>query len=141
MKKFKFKIRGNDYNVEILQHERNIINIEVNGSEYEVELEKDVKTSNRPTIKRSMVQTPMNAAKIAKTSGGSTTKVIAPLPGTILKIMVQNGDDIKIGDNLMIMEAMKMENNVLAEKAGIIKSIKVAVGDTVLQNDVLLEIE
>ena len=69
------------------------------------------------------------------------SQVKAPLPGNIFKILVKEGDEIKKGDNIMIMEAMKMENNVLAEKDGTIKSIKVSEGDAVLQNDILAEIE
>jgi len=140
MKKFKFKIRGNDYNVDILKHERNEMTVEVNGTEYKVELEKEVATSNRPTIVRSAVKTNTNKSQIKKQVSSSVSKITAPLPGTIIKIMVGVGDEVKAGDTLLTMEAMKMENNVNTEKAGKISSIKVAAGDTVLQNDVLIEI-
>lgn len=140
MKKFKFKIRGNDYNVDILKHERNEMTVEVNGTEYKVELEKEVATSNRPTIVRSAVKTNTNKSQIKKQVSSSVSKITAPLPGTIIKIMVGVGDEVKAGDTLLTMEAMKMENNVNTEKAGKISSIKVADGDTVLQNDVLIEL-
>ena len=68
-------------------------------------------------------------------------KVKAPLPGSIFKLNVAVGDSVKKGDTLLIMEAMKMENNIMAEKDGVVKSVKVAVGDAVLQEDVLMEIE
>jgi len=140
MKKFKFKIRGNDYQVDILKHERNEITVEVNGTEYKVELEKEVVTSKRPTIVRSAVNTNSNKSQIKKQEVGSASKILAPLPGTIIKVMVAVGDTVKAGDTLLTMEAMKMENNVNTEKAGKIASIKVKEGDTVLQNDVLIEI-
>ena len=142
MKKFKFTIRGNTYEVEILKHERNHFRIDVNGTEYEVEMEKEIKTSTRPTLVRTTVPQPKTSEKkIKKDITSKAFKIIAPLPGTILKIFVSEGDQVKKGDNLMIMEAMKMENNVLAEKDGTIQSIKVNVGDTVLQNDLLIEIQ
>ena len=74
-----------------------------------------------------------------KKDGGKAIKVNAPLPGNIFKVLVNEGDTVKKGDVLLIMEAMKMENNVLAEKDGTVSSVKVSVGDAVLQNDVLIE--
>jgi biotin carboxyl carrier protein len=67
--------------------------------------------------------------------------IVAPLPGNISKINVAVGDTVRPGNVLLIMEAMKMENNVLAVKAGVVKLIKVQVGDSVLQNDILIEFE
>jgi biotin carboxyl carrier protein len=65
----------------------------------------------------------------------------APLPGTIISVLVKAGDKVGIGDKLLTMEAMKMENNVLSEKAGTIRVVNVKPGDTVMQNDTLVEIE
>ncbi len=140
MKKFKFKIRGNEYKIDILNHERNEITVEVNGTEYKVELDKEVVTSKRPTIVRSAVKTNVNKSQIKKQASSDVTKITAPLPGTIIKLLVAVGDEVKAEDTLLTMEAMKMENNVNTEKAGKVTSIKVAEGDTVLQNDVLIEI-
>jgi biotin carboxyl carrier protein len=64
----------------------------------------------------------------------------APLPGTILEIKVKPGDEVKMGDDLLIMEAMKMENNIKSDKYGKISDIKVSVGDSVLEGEVLVEI-
>lgn len=64
-----------------------------------------------------------------------------PLPGTILKLLVKEGDKVKKGDTLMVMEAMKMENSIFADKASRVVAIRVKEGDTVLQNDVLIELE
>ncbi|MGM0498030.1 MAG: biotin/lipoyl-containing protein [Bacteroidota bacterium] len=142
MKKFKFKIRGNSYDVEVKEFEDNIAKLEVNGTFYEVEVEqKETARSKTPKLVRSQVETKRSDSKIKKSVSSKVTQVKAPLPGNIFKILVKEGDEIKKGDNIMIMEAMKMENNVLAEKEGKIKSIKVNEGDSVLQNDTLAEIE
>lgn len=143
MKKFKFMIRGNNYEVEIHSFEDNIAEVEVNGSKYKVELQQEIKTSKTPRLTRSQV-VPASAADRAKTSspaekkGGGVLK--APLPGTILEIKVKVGDPVKIGDTLLIMEAMKMENNIKADREGKVAALKVNNGDAVLEGDVLVEI-
>ncbi len=142
MKHFKFKIRGSEYEVHISNFEKNIAELEVNGTAYKVELESEVKTSKTPKLMRSAVPAPSRREqKVTKNISSKAYVVKAPLPGIILKIFVKIGDTVKKGDRLMTMEAMKMENNVLAEKDGIIKSIEVASGANVLQNDVLLKID
>jgi biotin carboxyl carrier protein len=78
--------------------------------------------------------------KLTKNLTSKAYQVKSPLPGTIIKIDISEGQEIKKGQNILVMEAMKMENNVLCEKDGTIKSIKVKIGDNVLQNDVLVEI-
>lgn len=138
MKKFKFKIRGNKYQATIHNFENNIVDIEVNGTSYKVEIEKEVTTAKTPKLIRAKVKTKKEDATI-KSKVGNLVK--APLPGTIFKMKVKVGDEINAGDTLLIMEAMKMENNIQAEVGGKIKSIMVAEGDAVLQDDILLEIE
>ena len=90
-------------------------------------------------MRKPVVQQPGEGLIKKQQSGGGTT-VKAPLPGTIFKINVAVGDQVKSGDKLLVMEAMKMENQILAEKDGQISVIKVKEGDAVLQDDVLLEI-
>lgn len=75
---------------------------------------------------------------LAGVSGGLDVK--SPLPCSIFKLLVAEGDTVKLGQKLMIIEAMKMENNILAEKDGVVQKINVKAGDTVLQNDVLMTI-
>ena len=82
---------------------------------------------------------PIKEAKPKPAAGLS--KVDAPLPGTIFKLNVKEGDSVKKGQTILILEAMKMENNILAEKDGVINKIHVAEGDAVLQGDILVEIE
>lgn len=143
MKKFKFTIRGNKYDVELLSIEDNIAEIEVNGSKYEIEIEQEVKTSKTPKLIRP-IAVPSSESDRAKTSRPTESKgaghIKAPLPGTILQISVKEGDLVKSGDKLLVMEAMKMENNITADKEGKVTAVKVKEGDSVLEGDVLVEI-
>ena len=141
MKKFKFSIKGNDYEVKVNDFEENKAHIEVNGTEYCVEMHREVKQSKTPRLVRKPVTQKPGEGTISRKVAGSGIAVLAPLPGNIFKILVSEGDEVKKGDTLLIMEAMKMENNVLAEKEGIIKELKVKEGQAVLQGDVLLEME
>jgi biotin carboxyl carrier protein len=143
MKKFKFTINGNNYEVEILGFEDNIAKVEVNGTMYDVEVQKDLKVPKTPTLVRAEAPKPsLKETKIPKNVIRTTNVTIkAPLPGTIIQVLVKAGDKVTIGEKLLTMEAMKMENNVLSEKDGIIRIVNVKPGDTVLQNDVLVEIE
>ena len=139
MKTFNFIIRGTEYEVEIKSLENSIAKIEVNGSLYNVELQKEVKTSKTPILIRKPVVLPPGSEQIKKQAG--SYKVKAPLPGNIMKVFVKEGDKVNTGDNLLIYEAMKMENTLKCEKAGTIKSLSVKEGDAVLQDALLLEIE
>jgi len=143
MKKYSFTIRGNKYDVELQNIEDNIAEIEVNGSKYEVEIHKEIKTSKTPKLVRQRV-IPTGDSDRAKTSKPTERKgagrIKAPLPGIILEIKVKVGDTVKIGDTLLIMEAMKMENNIKADTEGKISEIKVNTGDSVLEGDLLVEI-
>ncbi len=138
MKKFKFTIRGNEYDVHINSFEDNIEEIDVNGSIYQVELAEEVKTTKTPKLVRSKpVQTKEEKPKPAS----GLSKVVAPLPGSIFKLLVKEGDAVKKGQPILILEAMKMENNILAEKEGVVNKVLVSEGASVLQGDILVEIE
>jgi len=140
MKKYKFTIRGNDYNVHLKDIEDNIAELEVNGTLYEVKIHGEVKTTKTPTLVRKPVEKKPGEGEIKKSASAGVHKITAPLPGTILKINVSVGDTVTVGQTLMIMEAMKMENQINASKAGQVTAIKTNVGDSVLQDDVLVEI-
>jgi biotin carboxyl carrier protein len=142
MKNYKFTIEGSAYEVDIISFEGNKVQLEVNGTPYLVELNKEMKTTKTPVLVRSGVPQPTRSeSKIKKNLSSSATLVKSPLPGTILQVLVNLGDEVKVGQKLITMEAMKMENNVLAEKEGKVVVIKVKAGDSVLQNDTLLEIQ
>lgn len=137
MKKFKFKIGGNEYSVWLKSIKENIAKIEVNGTKYEVEMEREAKSTKTPILVRKVI--PSKAENITKKEGGASSPVKAPLPGKILSISVSKGDIVKKGDLILVMEAMKMENNVLACKDGVVELIKISIGDTVLEGDILIE--
>lgn len=141
MKKFFFKIRGRQYDVEVKQFEEGVAKVDVNGTIYDVEIETPQKpVSKTPTFTRSGGSKPSLQKEAAKSTGGKAATVKAPLPGNIFKVLVNVGDQVKAGDTVMVMEAMKMENNIQAETAGTVKAIKVNVGDAVMQDDVLIEL-
>jgi len=139
MRKYKFTISGNRYNVEIKSFEENSAEIEVNGTSYQVELGQEIKRPQTPKLVRYTPPTPPKPPEPPITQGLSIIK--APLPGTIIALMVQEGSPVKREEPILVLEAMKMENNIFAEKAGTVKSVRVAVGDTVMQGDILIEIE
>lgn len=143
MKKFKFKINGNQYATEIVNIEDNLVEIEVNGTSYQVEVEKEIKTTKTPKLVRpkAVPSTDIHPAA-AKTASPSTPKgaghIKSPLPGVILDIFVREGDTVQRGQKLLLLEAMKMENNIEADKAGKVVSITKSKGDAVMEGDVLI---
>ena len=143
MKKYKFTINGNQYDAEILSAEEGIVEIEINGTAYKVEVDKEIKTTKTPKLVRpkAIPSTDMHPS-VAKTSSPSTPKgagsIKSPLPGVILDVFVREGDTVKMGQKLLMLEAMKMENNIEADKAGKIVSILKQKGDAVMEGDVLI---
>lgn len=142
MKEYKYKINGNPYSVIIKDVEDNIAHVEVNGTPYKVELDrpapaapKIVKPAAAPRTE-SGAPVVSNAPKAAKKEG-----VKSPLPGVILDIKVKEGDDVKKGQTVLILEAMKMENNINAHKDGKVTAINVKNGDSVLEGTDLIIIE
>jgi len=144
MKKFKFTISGKPYEVEVRNIEGNMAEVNVNGTDYKVEMEQQATPVAapiaKPVSKPAASQKANTQAQPAKpaAAGGAGHKMEAPLPGTIMQIFVKQGDTVKKGDKLLMYEAMKMENNLLAETDGTITSINCRQGDNVLQGDVLL---
>jgi len=143
MKKFKFTINGNIYETEVLNIEDNIAEIEVNGTFYKVEVDKTLKTSKTPKLVRPVaVPSTDSHPSVAKTSSPGGPKgagsIKSPLPGVILEMFVREGDEVKMGQRLLMWEAMKMENNIEADKAGKVVSILKHKGDNVMEGDVLI---
>lgn len=144
MKEYKYKINGNVYKVTIGEIENNIAQVEVNGTPYQVEMEeapKKAKTVVKPvTPSTSPAPAPTNVVKpVAQSSGKSGIK--SPLPGVILEVKVKVGDAVKRGQTLIILEAMKMENNINADKDGTVTAININKGDSVLEGTDLIIIE
>ena len=144
MKNYKLKINGNDYNVEINEVEGQEIKLSVNGSNYAVTVDQEIKqqkkTVVRPTSSTAQVN-PVASGNAQKSNAPAAgTKVTTPLPGTILDVFVNVGDAVKAGQTVVLLEAMKMENNIEADIAGTVKEVKVRKGDSVLEGDVLVVI-
>lgn len=141
MKNYKFTIKGQTYEVQINNFEGNQVDVEVNGTVYKVGITEDIKLKKTPTIVRKPITNKPGEGKLQKKESTGLHKIKAPLPGSIFKMNVKPGDTVIKGQTLLVMEAMKMENNIMADKPGTIKEIKVNVGDSVLQDDLLLEME
>lgn len=149
MNKYQYTVKGVDYDVEINEVEGNIAKVTVNGIEFEVEMKQPIHASTihhqHPHISqpRPVQTTPVaekaQAQKPASTSAGTPMK--APLPGTITSVEVKVGDKVNAGDTVIVLEAMKMQNNIEAEQSGTVKEILVKQGDAVLEGNTLLIIE
>lgn len=145
MKKYKFTINGNIYETNIINIEDNIAEIEINGTSYKVEVDKTIKQTKTPKLVRpKAVPSTDSHPSVAKTSSPSEPKgtgnIKSPLPGVILEIFVREGDTVVMGQKLLMLEAMKMENNIEADRAGKVISIKKNKGDAVMEGDVLMVI-
>jgi glutaconyl-CoA/methylmalonyl-CoA decarboxylase subunit gamma len=145
MKQFKFTINGNQYNADIINIEDNIAEIEINGTPYKVEVDKTLQMTKTPKLVRSVAVPSTDVhPSVAHTASPSAPKgagtIKSPLPGVILEILVKAGDTVKMGQKLLVLEAMKMENNIEADKAGRIVSIEKHKGDAVMEGDVLIVI-
>ena len=151
MNKYQYKVQGVDYEVEIEEVEGNIAKVNVNGIPFEVELQKPINAAKHPTITRPKVEapkavapTPPPAAAAAPAQpaapAGAGNPLKAPLPGTITEVKVQVGQQVNVGDVVLVLEAMKMQNNIEAEYAGTVTSITVKQGETVMEGAVLMTI-
>jgi len=139
MKEYKFKVKGKDYTVSVNSVEENIVDVVVNGTTHQVELEKAPEvapTVARPTVAKPTMET---TSSTTSTQGGATGKALkSPLPGVIIDVFVKVGDTVKSGQKVLLLEAMKMENNIDADKDGTVKEIKVSKGDSVNEGDTLM---
>ena len=146
MKKFKFTIAGQPYDTTVNEIEPNVCEVTVNGTVFQVEIEKQETVKKKPVVAPRPATTATGAAvsaskPAAAPASAGTTVVKSPLPGSIVKVMVQAGQDIKKGDTLLTMESMKMENVIASEVTGKVKSVLVQPGQNVMQDDKLVEIE
>jgi biotin carboxyl carrier protein len=145
MKNFKFTINGNEYDAEIIGIEDSTAEVSVNGVTYSVEIDRKLQTVKTPKLVRTLaVPSTDSHPSVSKTANPSAPKgtgsIKSPLPGVILEIYVHEGDMVKIGQKLLMLEAMKMENIINADKEGKVSSIKAAKGDSVMEGDILIVI-
>lgn len=144
MKEYKYTINGNKYEVTIANIEDNIANVVVNGEEYKVEMEKEPEPQKKKVVVKPVAQ--QQAAAPAQNSESSArvnmnNSIKSPLPGVITEIKVAVGDEVKAGDTVVVLEAMKMANNLDAEKGGKVTAVLVKEGESVMEDTPLVVIE
>ena len=149
-KEFSFKINGAEYKCAVEEIEAGLTEVTVNGKKYTVETEKPVapapKAAPAPAAAPKAAPAPAAAApkaaapapKAAAAPAAAGAQVKSPLPGSVVKVCVSEGQDVKKGDTLLILESMKMENPILAEQDGKVAQVAVAAGQTVMQDDLLV---
>ncbi len=141
MNQYKYTINGNKYEVVVADITDNIATLTVNGEEYKVEMEKPAEPEKKKPVVRPAAASTDAAAPADKSSVNKANAIKAPLPGVITDILVEVGQDVQAGDNVVVLEAMKMANNLQAEKAGKVTAICVKVGESVMEDDALVVIE
>lgn len=147
MKEYKFKINGKDYAVTIGEAEGKMLSVNVNGADYQVELEGDtlapsglgmtnnavgMNASGSASVTPSSAPVTPSAASVSPAAGAGE-KINSPLPGVIVEVSVKEGQAVKAGQKVAVLEAMKMENEISAPKDGTITAIHVNKGDSVLE--------
>ncbi len=140
MEDFKFKIAGKNYTTKVVEEEGGSLLVTVNGKTYQVELPGRT-PAPKPVIRPAGGVAAAPVAAPAAAAPASDTTVVAPLPGTITKVVAKAGQKVKKGDVLVVMEAMKMANDIVAEANGTVKAVSVSEGQSVNQGDVLIEFQ
>lgn len=151
MKQYKYKVNEAEYDVTIKSIVGNKAQVEVNGIPFEVDMQgSSLVEENLPTVAASDAAAPAAApaapaaeaapAAPAAAGPGAGAPVKAPLPGVVTAIPVKVGQAVKKGDTVLVLEAMKMENNITAEADGTVTGVCVAPGDSVMEGTVLLTI-
>ncbi|MBQ3909844.1 MAG: acetyl-CoA carboxylase biotin carboxyl carrier protein subunit [Muribaculaceae bacterium] len=141
MKEYKYKINGHEYKVNVGDIENNIAHIEVNGVAYKVELEEE--KAVKPVVKKVAVSNDAPVAakpaapKPAAAAAGEHV-IASPLPGVIKELHVKEGQEVKANDVVCILEAMKMGNEIHAGKDGVVKSINVAIEESVQEGTTIM---
>ena len=134
MKEYKFKINGKDYAVAIVEADGKMLTVNVNGADYQVELENaPVAAPAAAPVASKPADAPAAAPAAAPKATGAGSTIKSPLPGIIISIDVKEGQAVKRGQKVAVIEAMKMENDILAECDGTVTAIHANKGDSVLE--------
>ena len=153
MKDYTLKVNGHTYNVQIdeVNESSTLARVTVNGTHYEVEIEggkgapvTKPQVASDPKGANSAQITPQTAAPSApaqRPAAAAAGAIKCPLPGTVMAVKVAVGDTVAVGQTLLVLEAMKMENNIDSDRAGVVKQICVQQGATVMEGDNLIVIE
>lgn len=146
MKTYKFRINGNEYNVDINSVEGNIADVTVNGASYQVEMAPAPAPVQKPAQAPATATTaPASSAATtpapkAAVPAGAGKPVTSPLPGVIIEVSVKEGQAVKAGQKVAVLEAMKMENEIQAPADGTVTAILVNKGDSVLEGAEIVKI-
>ena len=141
-KEYKYTINGTKYEVTIGDIVENEVNVTVNGEEYKVEMEPEPEPEKKVVVRKPAAEVAESDAPAANGAAVNTNNAVkAPLPGVITSINVNVGDEVKAGDTLLVLEAMKMANNIEAEKDGKVTAICVKPGQSFMEDDALVVIE
>ena len=146
MKEFAFKLNGAEYKCAVEPIEAGKTNVTVNGKVYTVETEAPAAPAPKPVAKPAPVAPKPAAAPAAAPKAeakpaaapAAGVQVKSPLPGSVVKVLVSEGQAVKKGDTLLTLESMKMENAIMAEQDGTVKQIAVSAGQNVMQDDLLI---
>ncbi len=142
MRTYKFKINGNEYNVEINSVEGNIADVTVNGASYKVEMDTPVAPAPAaaPATPATSAPAPAPAPAPAAAPAGAGKVITSPLPGVIIEVSVKEGQAVKAGQKVAVIEAMKMENEIQASCDGTVTAVLVNKGDSVLEGAEIVKI-
>jgi biotin carboxyl carrier protein len=143
MKEYKYTINGNKYEVEIGEIVDNIAAVKVNGEDFKVEMEPEAEPEKKKVVLgKPKTENAESSAPTANAANVNTNNAVkAPLPGTIVEVKVAVGDEVQPGDIVVVLEAMKMANNLEAEKGGKVTAVLVQEGQSVMEDDALIVIE
>ena len=148
MKIFNYKINGSPYRVVVQNSDQESVELEVNGTPYTVELEQKKKKPISSIQRQAPVASSGTSESVAKPTPTATRTPVAagsivinaPLPGVVLDIKVKVGDAVKKGQTILVLEAMKMENNIQATTDGTVSKVSVEKGASVLEGTELIVI-
>ena len=142
MKEYKYTIEGKEYKVVIGEIVDNVADVTVNGEAFKVEMEQEKEPEKKKVVLGNPKEQAASEEQTASTANVNTANAVkSPLPGVVTEIKVAVGDEVKAGDTVLILEAMKMANNIEAEKDGKVTAICVKTGESVMEDAPLVVIE
>ncbi|MCD6099562.1 MAG: biotin/lipoyl-binding protein [Candidatus Marinimicrobia bacterium] len=138
MKKYRVFVDGIEYLVEVEESEFGVYSIKLGEKEAKIRIEEvlDIKRKERGDIERKDIKTERKIEK-KPIIGGEGTTLTAPMPGKVIEVIAKRGSEVRLGDPVIILEAMKMKNEISAPVSGTIKEIRVKEGENVDSGDII----
>ncbi len=146
MKTYDFKVGGESFTAKIVEYTETKVVVDLNGNTYDVELIHETPAAPTPSVVTPQPAStprmpPKKQAPQPTSSTLSSGAVVAPIPGVVKQILVAVGDKVTTGTVLLLLEAMKMENQIPASVDGTVTEISIGMGDTVDEGQLLIQIE